>query len=151
MLGCSTGRNQCSLGMQGLLRGTVGQSMGTSSHMTCTDFLHSSLGLQIKHALCHVPNHRCVLTLHTQRKSNLFLHLQSKHTEQKQQNMVLFYKGNDNCWVLTKAGKWGERQNGIWLVWYWKEAGRKAYRKQPTCPHPHTTTTSMHLSENKGL
>lgn len=92
MLGCSTGRNQCILGMQGPLGGMVGQSMGNSSHVTCTGFLHSSLGLQIKHALCHVPNHQYVLTLHTKRKSNLFLHLQSKHTEQKQQNMVLFTK-----------------------------------------------------------
>lgn len=92
MLGCSTGRSQCSLGMQGLLRGTVGQSIGTSSHVTCTGFLHSSRGLQIKHALCRVPNPRYVLTLHTQRKNNLFLHLQSKHTEQKQQNTVLFTK-----------------------------------------------------------
>lgn len=104
MLGCSTGRNRCSLGMQGPLRGTLSQSMGTSSHVTCTGLPHSSLGFQVKHAPCCVANHWYVITLHTQRSANLFLHLQSQQTEQRQQKMVL----SQREWqlsVLTKAGK----------------------------------------------
>lgn len=46
--------------MQGPLKGRVSPSVGFSDHVTCTGFIHSSTVLQVKHALCHLPNHKYV-------------------------------------------------------------------------------------------
>lgn len=46
--------------MQGPLKGRVTQPVGLSDCVTCTGFIHSSSVLEVKHALCHLPNHRYV-------------------------------------------------------------------------------------------
>lgn len=48
----------CAVREQGPPRALVGQSAGPSNHITCTGVNHSPSLVQVKHALCHLPDHK---------------------------------------------------------------------------------------------